>query len=56
LLPHLPDFTEVDLLKDDICKALEDSSARLDSLKREMSELFESSQGITQVNKLQATK
>jgi hypothetical protein len=24
LLPHLPDFTEIDLFKDQICKTLED--------------------------------
>ena len=46
LLPLLPDFTEIDLFKEDICSTLEDCSQRIDNLKSEMEELSESAEGI----------
>lgn len=46
LLPHLPDFTEIDLFKDEICRTLNDYGARIDHLKSEMNELSESAESI----------
>lgn len=46
LLPHLPEFTEIDLFKDEICRTLEDCSARIDHLKSEMKELSDTAEGI----------
>ncbi len=46
LLPLLPDFTEIELLKEDICGTLEECGRRIDHLKSEMEELSESAEGI----------
>eukprot|EP00595_Chromulina_sp_UTEXLB2642_P003347 CAMPEP_0196765756 /NCGR_PEP_ID=MMETSP1095-20130614/11823_1 /TAXON_ID=96789 ORGANISM="Chromulina nebulosa, Strain UTEXLB2642" /NCGR_SAMPLE_ID=MMETSP1095 /ASSEMBLY_ACC=CAM_ASM_000446 /LENGTH=508 /DNA_ID=CAMNT_0042124375 /DNA_START=1550 /DNA_END=3072 /DNA_ORIENTATION=- len=48
LLPYLPDFAEIDVFKDEICKSLEQSGAKIDNLKHEMTELSESAENITQ--------
>jgi len=39
LLPFLPDFTEIDFFKDEICSTLNDYGARIEHLKTEMNEL-----------------
>lgn len=49
LLPFLPDFTEIDLFKDEICHTLEDCGTRIEYLKAEMSELSISAESITKV-------
>jgi ribosomal protein S14 len=46
LLPLLPDFTEIELFKEDICGTLEDCGSRIDHLKSEMEELSESAESI----------
>jgi hypothetical protein len=46
ILPHLPDFTEIDLFKEEICSTLEDFGSRIDVLKKEVSELSDSAEGI----------
>jgi len=43
VLPHLPDFAELDMFKDEICRTLDSYGQRIDSLKHEMEELTESS-------------
>lgn len=50
VLPHLPDFTEIDAFRDDICAALEVCSGHLDALKLEMQELSDSSMTINKVS------
>lgn len=47
LLPLLPDFTEIDSFKEEICRTLEESSAKIDHLKSEMNELSESAESIS---------
>jgi hypothetical protein len=47
LMPLLPDFTEIDMFKEEICHTLEDCGSRIDHLKLEMSELAESAESIT---------
>jgi hypothetical protein len=54
LLPFLPDFTEIDLFKDEICTTLNDYGARIEHLKTEMNELSESAESI--VNELDSMK
>eukprot|EP00605_Chrysophyceae_sp_TOSAG23-4_P000496 GSChrysophyteH1.ASY1.ANO1.556.1 assembled CDS len=54
LLPLLPDFTEIDLFKEDICSTLEDCSARIEHLQTEMQELSESAESIS--NELESMK
>jgi len=46
LLPLLPDFTEIELFKEEICSTLEDCGSRIDQLKSEMWELSESAESI----------
>jgi len=46
LLPLLPDFTEIELFKEDICGTLDECGQRIDTLKFEMEELSESAEGI----------
>lgn len=46
LLPLLPDFTEIELFKEDICGTLEECGQRIDHLKFEMEELSETAEGI----------
>jgi len=46
LLPLLPDFTEIELFKEDICGTLDECGQRIDHLKFEMEELSESAEGI----------
>jgi len=46
ILQHLPDFTDVDLLQDKICRTLESFGDKIESLKAEMSELSESAESI----------
>lgn len=46
LLQHLPDFTDVDLLQEHICRTLENYGEKIDTLKAEMSELSESAESI----------
>jgi hypothetical protein len=41
LLPLLPDFTEIDFFKDEICASLEGCGHRISALKTEMEELAE---------------
>ena len=47
LMPLLPDFTEIELFKDEICRTLEDCGARIDHLKLEMEEFAESAESIS---------
>jgi len=42
LLPILSDFTEIDFLKDDICKSLSKCTSMIDSIKSDMVQLTES--------------
>eukprot|EP01038_Epipyxis_sp_PR26KG_P012525 gene12525-16800_t len=42
LLPHLPDFTEIDLFKEEICQTLEQVGSKISNLKSQMDELAES--------------
>jgi DNA-binding IscR family transcriptional regulator len=44
LLPHLPNFTEIDLFKDEICHTLEQCGSKVLALKAEMEELAESTE------------
>lgn len=46
LLPLLPEFTEIDLFKEEICLALEQSESQIETLKAEMEELSESAEAI----------
>jgi hypothetical protein len=46
LLPLLPEFTEIDLFKEEICLALEESESHIETLKAEMEELSESAEAI----------
>jgi vacuolar protein sorting-associated protein 18 len=39
LLPLLPDFTEIDFFKEEICKSLEDCSGSIGNIKMEMQQL-----------------
>ncbi len=50
LLPHLPDFTEIDLFKDEICVSLEECSAHIEHLRLDMVEMADSAEGIVKVN------
>ena len=54
LLPLLPDFTEIELFKEDICQTLQDCGSRIDHLKSEMQELSESAESIN--NELESMK
>jgi len=47
LMPLLPDFTEIELFKDEMCHTLEECSSRIDHLKVEMDELSESAESIS---------
>lgn len=47
LLSILPDFTEIDLLKNEICLSLEISGERIENLKSEMNELSDSADSIS---------
>ena len=49
-MPFLPDNTEIDLFKDEICRTLEDCGSRIDSLKAEMTELSDSAESITKAS------
>ena len=44
LLPHLPDFTEIDTFKDEICGTLEEYAGKIERLKDEMKELSDSAE------------
>ncbi len=44
LLPHLPDFTEIDTFKDEICNTLEEYGSKIERLKDEMKELSDSAE------------
>jgi hypothetical protein len=46
ILEHLPDFTEIDLFKEEICHTLEDYASRIELLKGEMDELSSSAEAI----------
>lgn len=46
ILEHLPDFTEIDLFKEEICNTLEDYANRIETLKSEMDELSSSAETI----------
>lgn len=46
ILPFFPDFTVIDDFKDEICNALEDYSAHIESLKAEMDEATKSADNI----------
>lgn len=46
ILQHLPDFTEIDHFKEEICHTLEDYAARIEALKSEMDELSLSAETI----------
>ena len=46
ILEHLPDFTEIDLFKEEICNTLEDYATRIENLKVEMDELSSSAEAI----------
>jgi hypothetical protein len=46
LLQHLPDFTDVDLLQEQICRTLENYGEKIDNLKVEMNDLSESAESI----------
>jgi len=46
ILEHLPDFTEIDLFKEEICNTLEDYATRIETLKSEMDELSYSAETI----------
>ena len=48
LMPLLPDFTEIELFKEEICHTLEECGARIDHLKVEMEEFAESAESISQ--------
>ena len=52
LLPLLPEFTEIDAFRDQICTALDQASGHIDRLKAEMQELTEASLGIKKVSTL----
>jgi vacuolar protein sorting-associated protein 18 len=45
-LDKLPDFTEIDLFKEEIYKTLEDYASRVESMKEEMEELSNSAEVI----------
>jgi hypothetical protein len=45
----LPDFTEIDLFKEEIYKTLEDYASRVESMKEEMEELSNSAEAIETV-------
>ena len=42
LLPHLPNFTEIELFQDEICQTLQDCGDNIQYLKNQMRELAES--------------
>ena len=46
ILEHLPDFTEIDLFKDEICRTLEEYGTRVDDLKAEIDDLSASAESI----------
>lgn len=46
-MPILPETTEIDLFKIDICQTLENSGAKIEMLKREMNDLSESAESIS---------
>jgi hypothetical protein len=48
-LDKLPDFTEIDLFKEEIYKTLEDYATRVESMKEEMEELSNSAEVIEEV-------
>ena len=52
LLPYLPDFTQLDLFKDEICKTLEGYTSKIEYLKAEMTDLSDSADNI--VNELES--
>ncbi len=54
LLPILPDFTEIDLFKEEICSTLEASESQIEDLKTNMICLSETAEGIT--NELDSMK
>ena len=52
LLKILPDFTEIELFKDEICRTLQYSSEKIEILKNDMNEITESSENIVNVSLL----
>lgn len=46
LLPHLPDITDISILKDDICSILEDNGEKIERIKAEISDLSTSADNI----------
>jgi len=46
LLPHLPDITDISILKDDICSILEDNGAKIERVKTEIEDLSTSADNI----------
>lgn len=48
ILPFFPDFVVIDDFKDEICTALEDYSAHIDTLKAEMDEATRNAEAIKQ--------
>jgi vacuolar protein sorting-associated protein 18 len=50
ILDKLPDFTEIDLFKEEIYKTLEDYASRVESMKEEMEELSNSAEVIEEVS------
>jgi hypothetical protein len=49
ILPHLPDFTEIELFKEEICSTLEECGSRIEQLKAETEDLTVSAESISQV-------
>lgn len=47
----LPEFTDVDVLKDDICAILEENGAKIDRIKGDIQELSDSADNIVKVRK-----
>jgi len=49
LLPILPDFTEIEFLKDEVCQSLEACEERIQTIKMDMSALCESIESTSKV-------
>jgi hypothetical protein len=49
LLPLLPDFTEIDLFKEQICSSLDSCGSRIQEVKTEMQELATTVESTLQV-------
>jgi hypothetical protein len=48
-LPFLPDFTDIEIFKDELCQSLERGGSKIQLLRAEMEELAESAQATVQV-------